>query len=113
MCVGDVPEMMTSMNKCPLCQRDLPAELEDNHHLIPKTFKGKRSADNIVSLHRVCHRKIHSVFTERELLHTYNTIESILSDPDIQSFVKWIHKKPADYYISIKDTNTRRHKRRR
>lgn len=66
----------------------------DEHHLIPKTFKGKEK----VKLHRVCHSKIHSVFTERELLNHYHTIERLISHVEIQKFIKWVSKKEPEFY---------------
>ena len=51
------------MLMCPLCNRELGTEWIDEHHLIPKTFKGKET----ITLHRICHEKIHSTFSEREL----------------------------------------------
>lgn len=96
------------MNICPLCQRELD-EAADLHHLIPKTFKGKET----VLLHKICHRKIHTVFSERELLHYYHTIERLLENEDIIIFVKWLKNKPNDFYISSKETNERKNKRKR
>ena len=68
------------MEKCPLCNRELGDKNIDKHHLIPITFKGKEK----YPIHRMCHRKIHSVFTERELLNEYNTWEKLQSDSEIQ-----------------------------
>jgi len=96
------------MSLCPLCKRELD-DTADEHHLIPKTFKGKET----VWLHKVCHRKIHTVFSERELLNYYHTIERLLENADIVAFVKWLQNKPIDFYIKSKDTNDRKNKRRR
>ena len=80
----------------------------DEHHLVPKTFKGKET----VTLHRICHRKIHSVFQERELLKYYNTIERIREHTEIQKFAAWVAKKPLDYYSGSDETTVRKGKRR-
>ena len=46
---------------CPLCQRQLiPGPSVDKHHLVPNSKKGKET----VTLHKICHSKLHSVFTE-------------------------------------------------
>ena len=84
-------------DKCPLCHRIL-GDLEgtSKHHLIPKS-KGGKHTDTVV-LHRVCHRKIHSVFTERELKQAYSTIELLLEHEEIAKFVKWVRKKPPEFY---------------
>lgn len=81
----------------------------DLHHLIPKTFGGKVT----VKMHRICHTKIHSLFTERELLHLYNTIDTLLAHDDIQKFVKWVSKKEPEYYDSHRDSNDRKKKRKK
>lgn len=93
---------------CPLCDRPL-SESWDNHHLKPKTFGGKETT----KLHKVCHRMIHSVFTERELDKYYHTVERLMEREEIQKFVKWIKNKDPDFYQKTKDTNNRRRKRRR
>ena len=94
---------------CPICERPLTKESANEHHLIPKTFKGKET----VTLHRICHRKLHTVYSEREMLNQYNTIERLLENEDIRKFVKWVSKKDPDYYDRSKDTNRRKSKRRR
>ena len=94
---------------CPICKRELGSVNVDEHHLIPKTFKGK----DTITLHKICHRKIHATFTERELLNYYFTIDRILENEHIQAFVKWVSKKPSDFYDSTKDTSERKSKRRR
>ena len=94
---------------CPLCQRDIPHKRGEDHHLMPKTFKGKE----LVYIHRICHRKIHATFTERELKNYYHTIERLLEDETIQTFVKWVANKDPDFYVSTRETKTRKGKRRR
>ena len=93
---------------CPICGRELSEKLISNHHLIPKTFKGT----DMVPLHQICHRKLHSVFTEREMLNYYHTIDRLLENEEIQKFVKWVSKKPPEYYSGSIETSTRRKKRK-
>lgn len=96
--------------KCPICSREIVDGISsDEHHLVPRTFKGRET----IRLHRVCHQKIHSVLTERELLNYYHTIERLLEREEIQTFVKWVSKKPPEYYDSHRDTNDRSRKRKR
>ena len=63
------------------------------HHLIPKTYKGQI----IIPLHKICHSKIHSVFTEKELRDYYHTAERILSHEEIKKFVVWVRKQAVEY----------------
>lgn len=52
---------------CPLCGRPLGTDNIDRHHLVPKSLKGREQ----FPIHRICHRKIHATFSERELLRAY------------------------------------------
>lgn len=99
------------MSDCPLCARELvPGPTIDEHHLIPK-LKGGRKGPK-VTLHKVCHSKIHSIFSESELARLYNTVEKLLEHPDIQTFVEWEKKKHPEFYESNRETNAKRRKRR-
>lgn len=90
---------------CPICERELiPGISIDDHHLIPKTFRGKEK----IILHKICHRKIHSVFTERELQHHYYTIERLREHEEIIKFVKWVSKKHPEFYDGSKETKQRK-----
>ncbi len=76
----------------------------DRHHLVPRSQGGK---DQFL-LHRMCHQKIHSLFTEKELARTYFTWELLRAHPDVQMFIAWIQKKGIDYY----DRNVRSSRKR-
>jgi len=92
---------------CQICGRDMiKNRFVDDHHLIPKCKNG-RYTDKI-TIHRICHSKIHSIWTESELASYYHTVERILSHPDMQTFIKWISKRPPDFYSKTKRLNTRR-----
>ena len=94
---------------CPLCDRPLGDINIDEHHLIPKTFKGRDTE----TIHKICHSKIHSVFSERELLNYYHTWSRIREHSEIEKFIKWVRSKPIDFYSSNRDSNERNSKRRR
>lgn len=94
---------------CPICDRVLGDINVDKHHLIPKTHGGKEK----FLIHKVCHRKIHATFTEKELEKKYFTWEELLIHPEIQKFVEWIKKKPIDYYGGSDETQERNGKRYR
>ena len=83
---------------CPLCGREIPPELESRHHLTPKLKGGKHGP--IAVLHVICHGKIHSVLTEGELARDFNTIEKLLTHPEIAKFVRWVARRPPDYRSS-------------
>lgn len=80
---------------CPLCGGPL-AEPSNRHHLIPLSKGGKHTPT--VLMHKICHNKIHAVFTEAELRQYYHTIERLLEHEEIARFVKWVQKKEPEFY---------------
>jgi len=101
----EMKEEAANLAICPLCKRPIGRNKNGNkHHLHPKSKGGK--SDDVVVLHKICHDKIHSVFTNKELADQYNTIDALLTHPDIQKFVKWVKKKAPDYYDHSKRKNT-------
>ena len=87
---------MEEERECPLCHRELGRKNISKHHLIPKSQGGKHS--EVIWLHNICHQKIHSLFTEKELKKHFYTIELLLEQEAIQTFVKWVVKKDPSYY---------------
>lgn len=91
----------TGEQTCELCGR---AAIDlTRHHLIPRTrHKNKRNKKTFdrqeihrtVDLCRPCHRHIHATLDNKTLEREYNTVEALLSHPDIRRFVDWIRKKP-------------------
>jgi len=79
---------------CPLCGRPLGTVNIDRHHLVPKSLKGREQ----FPIHKICHRKIHATFSERELLHAYHTWEALRGDEGIRAFIEWVAKKPPGFY---------------
>ncbi len=99
--VADAPTEAT----CGLCGRVLvPGPSINKHHLIPKTYGGTETT----WMHAICHSKIHSVFSERELKDRYHTFEALLAHEEIQKFVRWVRKKEPTFYV-----RNRPHQRRR
>lgn len=85
---------------CPICNREMIDGVSINdHHLIPKTFKGKES----ITLHKICHRMIHANISTRELKNYYHTIERLLEHEDIIKFVKWVQTKNPEFNIRVKE----------
>jgi hypothetical protein len=78
----------------------------DRHHFVPRSEGGR----DAVPLHRVCHRKLHSLWTERELATAFSTPEAILAHPEIRRFVLWLQRKPPEFWVR---TETARGKGRR
>lgn len=98
-----------SLPLCDICNRPLNGVDDQEHHLIPKTFKGTET----VLIHKMCHQKLHATFSEREMLHYYHTVKRLLEHEEIMKFVKWIKKKDPLFYSKNDDTTARKSKRRR
>lgn len=93
---------------CPLCGRPMVAGRSvDEHHLVPKSQGGKALA-NTAQIHRICHRKIHATFSERELAKTYNTWPVLQAHPEIATFVAWLANKPPTFYDNSRKPAYRR-----
>ena len=82
-----------SLGPCPLCGRPMiDGPSIDRHHWVPRSQGGGEWS----SLHRICHKKIHSLFSEAELAKTYASAEALSANPDIKTFVKWVRKQPTE-----------------
>ena len=94
---------------CPICDRPMYAGASvDKHHFFPKCKGGKETE----LCHKVCHQKIHSLFTESELAREYSDPELVRAHPEIQKFVKWLARKDPLFYDHHKDHTDRKKKRR-
>jgi len=92
---------------CPLCGRPLvPGPAVNEHHLVPRTYGGRET----VRMHRICHSKIHSLFSEDELRDRYFTLERLQGHPEIAKFVRWVRKKDPEY-VGRNATSARKRRR--
>jgi hypothetical protein len=92
--IPELHDAPTAEAVCPLCGRPLGTANIDRHHLIPKSLKGREQ----FPIHKICHRKIHATFSERELLRAYHTWEALQGNDDIRAFIDWVAKKPPGFY---------------
>ena len=65
----------------------------EHHHLVPKSLKGRET----VALHAVCHRMVHKIFSEHELLELAGDVHALKEHPEMQSFIRWVRKKPQTF----------------
>lgn len=91
---------------CQICDRKLGTDINE-HHLVPKTFKGRDK----ITLHRLCHDQLHHSISERDMLKYYNTVERLREHEDISKFREWVKNKHPDFYIMIRDTKQRNRQR--
>jgi hypothetical protein len=92
--VGPPPPGTGIPASCPLCGRPMvPGPSIDEHHLLPRSRGGK---DKHV-IHKVCHRKIHQTFSEKELARGYASWEALAAHPEIATFIAWVRKRPPEF----------------
>lgn len=97
-------------NPCPVCGRPLvPGPSVDKHHLVPR-LKGGKVPEPV---HIVCHGKVHSLWDENTLRDHYNTWEKIRTAPEMQTFIRWVRKKPPEFVDGTKMKKGHRRKKRR
>jgi hypothetical protein len=93
------------IGSCPICNRDMVSGPSiDKHHLVPKC-KGGRITEY---MHKICHRKIHSIWTEKELAETYNEASVIIEHEEMQKFIKWVKNKDPEFYDKTKNHNRKK-----
>lgn len=88
-------QMNEIIGQCPICDRDMWKNVfVDQHHFIPRCKGGRETK----WVHKICHRKVHSVFSEKELAREYYDPIKIKSHPEMERFINWISKKDPGFY---------------
>jgi hypothetical protein len=87
---------------CQLCGRDAPTT---RHHLVPRSRKKheRETYGALADLCRDCHRKIHATWDNKTVARQYGTIDLLRAAPELQSYLKWIRKKPSSAYFGSRD----------
>lgn len=95
----------TSLGVCCICGRNMPNQqgINTEHHFIPKSRGGKEKK----LIHEICHRKIHSLWSEVELAREFSDPVVIKEHPEMDKFIRWLAKKPDNYM-----DNSERHNRK-
>ena len=78
---------------CWLCGRGFETLIQW-HHPVPKSKKGRAT----VPVHPICHKTIHTNFTNAELARIGDDPETIREHPAIAKFVKWVRRKEPDFH---------------
>lgn len=101
-------DFMTIKDKklCSLCEREVSSLTE--HHLIPKEYGGKNLSTAMLCI--PCHKQIHALFTNKELVTKLNSINKLKSNEKILRYLNFIKKHPGDSHISIKKSRSIRKK---
>lgn len=92
--LGPPPPSADAPEPCPLCGRPLIAGPSvDEHHLVPRSQGGKEK----FLVHKICHQKIHQVFTEKELARHFSSWALLQSHEEIAVFIQWVKKRPPEF----------------
>jgi hypothetical protein len=85
--------MTTLPDRCWLCARPLGRRMEQ-HHPVPKSRGGRVTRP----VHPICHRALHSTFTNKELARVGDDPAALGSHPQLSRFLAWVAGKPADFH---------------
>lgn len=90
--------IMSEVCVCELCLRTVPETTV--HHLIPRSEAKRNKLKPLelptADLCRQCHKKIHSLFSNRLLGAELNTIALIRKQEKIQTYLVWVNKVSGD-----------------
>lgn len=78
---------------CWLCGRPFETLIQW-HHTVPKSKRGRET----VPVHPICHKAIHTNYTNAELARIGDDPELVRAHPAVAKFVKWIASKPPDFH---------------
>jgi len=84
------------MKNCEICRREGDDKYFEIHHLSPGDKKSKLS-----TLCQSCGDIVHKLFTNNKLRTKLNTIEKLLLEGKIQTWIKFIFDKPLDKKIPM------------
>lgn len=107
------------MQPCALCKR---VEQTTRHHLYPRCMhrrlKRKRAqgakrllgADLLqtVELCPPCHKRVHQLFSEKELAEQYSTLEALAANEQVRQWLNWIEGKPVGFRPKTRSWKARR-----
>jgi hypothetical protein len=92
---------------CPLCGRPMVTGPSlDEHHPVPRSHGGRET----VTMHKICHRAIHAMLSERELAEEFLGFEALRTHPMLAQFIAWVQKRPPEYYDRTRWSKSRRFK---
>ena len=74
---------------CPICEREVDVKDTTEHHLVPKSKKGKEK----VAMCIACHKMLHKLISNKDMAKIYNTIEKLREHEGVQNWVEWVSKR--------------------
>jgi hypothetical protein len=92
---------------CPLCERPMVTGPSlDQHHPVPRSHGGRAA----VTMHKICHRALHAMLSERELAEEFCDFDKLRVHPMLGQFIAWVKKRPPEYYDRTRWARSRRFK---
>jgi hypothetical protein len=93
-------------SSCPLCDRPMLTgpSLDEHHYPVPRSHGGHKT----VTMHKICHRAIHAMVSERELAEAFSDFERLRAHPMLAQFIAWVKKRPPEYYDRTRWSRSRR-----
>jgi len=83
--------------KCSMCDRETN-DLEF-HHFEPG--KKRRKTNEGIEVCHQCGDQLHLLFSNNELRNDLNSLEKILSNEKILSYISWVKNKPVEKHFSV------------
>ena len=78
----------------------------DQHHPIRRSCGGRAT----MAMHKICHRAIHAMLSERELAEDFSTFAALKAHPMLTQFIAWVRKHPPEYDDRTRWSKSRRFK---
>jgi len=97
----------TGAGTCPLCEREVPANLLQAHHLQTRR-KDRFDTERICA---PCHVQVHALFTNNELRDErrgLDTVEGLLADERMARAVAFIRKQPPESRVTTRQSRRTR-----
>ncbi len=89
---------------CELCLRE--SQRFTVHHLVPRSRGGKFGPK--AKLCPTCHRQLHALFSESTLAKEMDSLERILVNPEMASYLEWVRKQKGQANFRVRRANNRR-----
>lgn len=89
---------------CELCRRE--ADQYTVHHLTPRARGGRFGPT--ARLCPTCHRQLHALFSETTLANELHSLDLLRANPQVNSFLGWMHKQKGGAAFPVRRSNQRR-----
>jgi hypothetical protein len=101
-----MPKPTPKLHYCDLCERAFedPGALTE-HHVLPRSQGG--TVEHVRPFCRLCHGTVHATYTNQTLGALYFTTEALREAPELQPYLRWVRRQPAEKGFKTKRRNQR------